>query len=367
MCIRDRRYSPLHMKYVYESNTYKQIYKIPSIFRKNLIIFYMFLRNLFNDRVFVYYLFYTLCALASITIHRLFASLLLYDMVWRNPVLIFVIQSVWRPKKTMGMTFILFLIAIIIYATLAYYLYFEDVHGYCDTLWVCMVRFMDQSFKQNAGIGSYIDVLDGTYQEKNPEDKGGVALFGETQNTPEIRWGRVLYDFTSFFIPVVIIIQIVTGVIADTFEVLRNEEEERTNDMNNVCYICGFDRDFIQEKMRNQEGFITHVKEDHYLWHYFFYIAYIEVKDKTEYTGHESYIAECLQTNSLAWFPINKGISLGTVEEECDKDPAVVLQDLQKTLDEVDKKIEHVQKTIEEAEERKERTNNKLQLSLIHI
>ena len=35
------------------------------------------------------------------------------------------------------------------------------------------------------------------------------------------------------------------GVIADTFEVLRKEEEERNQDMLNVCFMCGLERLFV--------------------------------------------------------------------------------------------------------------------------
>ena len=91
--------------------------------------------------------------------------------------------------------------------------------------------------------------------------------------------------------------------------------------MHNVCYICGLDRsslllfrltntinfrDYIEEKMKRKDGFQFHVKEEHNMWNYLFYIAYVESKQKTEYTGHESFVAECLENGSLEWFPINK-------------------------------------------------------------
>ena len=39
-------------------------------------------------------------------------------------------------------------------------------------------------------------------------------------------------------------------------------------------------------------GFEKHIKEDHYLWNYLFFIYSIKAKDATEYTGIESYVQE---------------------------------------------------------------------------
>ena len=53
--------------------------------------------------------------------------------------------------------------------------------------------------------------------------------------------------------------------------------------------------------------FITHIKKDHYMWNYVFFLAYLQDKDDTEYTGIESYIDEKLEKQDFtSWFPFHK-------------------------------------------------------------
>lgn len=42
------------------------------------------------------------------------------------------------------------------------------------------------------------------------------------------------------------------------------------------------------------------------MWNYLFYIAYIQDKEKTEYTGLESYIADQIENGEISWFPTDR-------------------------------------------------------------
>jgi len=48
------------------------------------------------------------------------------------------------------------------------------------------------------------------------------------------------------------------------------------------------------------------VKEDHNMWNYIFYISYIIKKNKTDLTGIESFVRECIDHKNVEWFPIHK-------------------------------------------------------------
>ncbi len=43
---------------------------------------------------------------------------------------------------------------------------------------------------------------------------------------------------------------------------------------------------------RSGGGFDYHIKNHHYLWNYFYYMYYIMNKDKSNYNGIETYVAE---------------------------------------------------------------------------
>lgn len=44
--------------------------------------------------------------------------------------------------------------------------------------------------------------------------------------------------------------------------------------------------------------FEEHIKEEHNLWHYLFFIVLVRVKDSTEYTGPESYVAQMIKVRT---------------------------------------------------------------------
>ena len=51
------------------------------------------------------------------------------------------------------------------------------------------------------------------------------------------------------------------------------------------------------------------------MWNYLFFKAYLTFKDKTEFSGNESYIWELIKTLDVSWIPI-KMTSMVTDDEE---------------------------------------------------
>ena len=84
------------------------------------------------------------------------------------------------------------------------------------------------------------------------------------------------------------------GIIIDTFAVLREEDEKKKDEMENFCFICGIERDVFDKKIDNKKGFEYHIKIEHHLWNYIFFLSYLNDKESTEYTGFESYVSEKL-------------------------------------------------------------------------
>jgi hypothetical protein len=78
----------------------------------------------------------------------------------------------------------------------------------------------------------------------------------------------------------------------DTFGDLRSAKQEKDYTLRNTCFICGLDR----SKFDNQTvSFDEHVKSEHNMWNYCYFLILIKVKDKTEFTGPESYVYSCIQ------------------------------------------------------------------------
>ena len=85
---------------------------------------------------------------------------------------------------------------------------------------------------------------------------------------------------------------LIFGVIIDTFGDLRSEKQEKDYTLKNTCFICGLDRSKFDN---NTVSFDEHTKLEHNLWHYLYFLILIKVKDKTEFTGPESFVFSCIQ------------------------------------------------------------------------
>lgn len=60
-----------------------------------------------------------------------------------------------------------------------------------------------------------------------------------------------------------------------------------------LCFLCfaGLERDKFDNKT---VSFEEHIKSEHNMWHYLYFLVLVKVKDPTEYTGPESYVAQMI-------------------------------------------------------------------------
>ena len=64
--------------------------------------------------------------------------------------------------------------------------------------------------------------------------------------------------FLYNFIVTILTLTILTGIIIDTFAVLRTEDDHNIDDINNICFICGEERNILDKK-DPKRGFVFHV------------------------------------------------------------------------------------------------------------
>jgi len=108
---------------------------------------------------------------------------------------------------------------------------------------------------------------------------------------------RIIYDSSFFFIVIVILLNIIFGIIIDTFGELRNKTDSINEDIKNTCFICGVDR---QEFDRHSTvGFDCHISKEHYIWNYLAFNLYLRRKETTEYTGPEQYVCQMIEEKKL--------------------------------------------------------------------
>ena len=94
----------------------------------------------------------------------------------------------------------------------------------CDTLWMCIITTLNQGLRNGGGIG---DVL------RPP-----------SSNEPFYTL-RLIYDMLFFFVVIIIVLNLIFGVIIDTFADLRTEKNNKEEIIKNTCFICGLERKVV--------------------------------------------------------------------------------------------------------------------------
>ncbi|XP_043281017.1 inositol 1,4,5-trisphosphate receptor isoform X5 [Venturia canescens] len=312
-----------------------------------------------------YHMAYLIFCILGICMHPFFYSVLLFDVVYREETLLNVIRSVTRNGRSIILTAVLALILVYMFSIIGYMFFKDDflvsvdeeiipaitdqvpkscdakdtencqatetlsrytrkenektadddelvsVGGElkeraCDSLIMCIVTTMNQGLRNGGGIG---DIL------RAPS------------STEPLFVARVVYDLLFFFIVIIIVLNLIFGVIIDTFADLRSEKQQKELILKNTCFICGLNRSAFDNKT---VSFEEHVKHEHNMWHFLYFIVLVKVKDPTEFTGPESYVYAMVKDRNLDWFPRLRAKSLAADEGEGEQ---VELRSLQSQLE----------------------------------
>ncbi|XP_072571396.1 inositol 1,4,5-trisphosphate-gated calcium channel ITPR1 isoform X1 [Paramormyrops kingsleyae] len=301
-------------------------------------------RAMIMDVEFLYHVLYLIICSLGVFVHVFFYSLLLFDLVYREETLLNVIKSVTRNGRSIVLTAVLALILVYLFSIVGYIIFkndfilavdripnktlesgasmlgeflsagvcrkesgdncssdaaveaaaaahppalvIEDKERTCDSLLMCIVTVLSHGLRSGGGVG---DVLRKPSKEE--------PLFA----------ARVIYDLLFFFMVIIIVLNLIFGVIIDTFADLRSEKQKKEEVLKTTCFICGLERDKFDNKTVTFE---EHIKVEHNMWHYLFFIVLVKVKDSTEYTGPESYVAKMIKEHNLDWFPRMRAMSL---------------------------------------------------------
>ncbi|CAM9900021.1 unnamed protein product, partial [Hapterophycus canaliculatus] len=98
---------------------------------------------------------------------------------------------------------------------------------------------------------------------------------------------RFFFDVSYWVLVPLLLLNMVSGVILDSFAQLRDEEAALKAELKSRCVVCGISRD---EFDRGGNVFYDHVTHDHNMWDYVLVRAYLNFKPELEHTGQESYV-----------------------------------------------------------------------------
>jgi inositol 1,4,5-triphosphate receptor type 1 len=111
--------------------------------------------------------------------------------------------------------------------------------NHCETLLMSIITTFDQGLRNGGGIGDFLKRI--------------------SKDDPQFLY-RVLYDLLFYFGIIIIVLNLIFGVIIDTFADLRNEKQKKDDIIRNTCFICGLER----RSFDNQSiSFETHIQVEY--------------------------------------------------------------------------------------------------------
>ena len=105
-------------------------------------------------------------------------------------------------------------------------------------------------------------------------------------------------------------LNIIFGIIIDTFSGLRSEKNDRAFKTTETCFVCSLGRQVFDRAANSPDGFKRHIREDHHMWNYLYFIFFLWEQDKDDDDGLEYYVRHKLYTKEITWFPLHKAMCL---------------------------------------------------------
>jgi len=98
----------------------------------------------------------------------------------------------------------------------------------------------------------------------------------------------------------------------------------KIEDMLEMCFVCGINRDKLD---KTATGFKHHYKNEHNMWNYVYYYAYLCYKDTNDHTGTETFVNDKIQNFDFEWFPIKRAFSIVN-ENESELEKQQLIKDI---------------------------------------
>jgi hypothetical protein len=290
-----------------------------------VVYYYYSALTLLRDNTFRYYCVVIIFSVLGLNFPIAY-SILLLDVVYRFPTLRNVLASVVTNANQLLMTAMLGIIIIYIYAFWGFSIdtdmYFDAAIGdygesQCQSLWNCFLTTLNLGLRSGGGIS---DIL-----IKIPYEN--LSKY----------YQMFIFSLSFFLVVIIILLNIIFGIIIDTFAQLRDQKNFIEEDMRTKCFICNIDRYTFD---RNSYGFEQHIVEDHNVWQYLYFLVHLQEKDHTEYNGTESFCDKMIAAEDISWIPLHRALCLKNTDVKLEEAPMNL--EMKAKVDEIDKQVKEL-------------------------
>ena len=196
-------------------------------------------------------------------------------------------------------------ILIFFYANLGFYFYVNEfdttinsqTENFCQSLLECTITYFNHGVRAGGGIGDIIG-------DKAFDDMGAYYT----------RW---VTDLIFYITVILLLLNMINGVIVSTFSQIRENSQNKDDDINNYCFICNIERKIFEKK---KIDFKKHQDEEHNLEHYIMFFIYVKRINPKDLDADQSFIVQCLNEKQNTCFPLKMSKSIGEVKDEQTED-----------------------------------------------
>jgi len=246
---------------------------------------------IFTETATSYYIFYVVFAFLGFD-QPLFNTFLLYDILMKNATSRDVLMSVIMPIKQLAATVVLGLFTIYIFA---FTIYLEASNHIpfdrCSDLLRCFQLTVGMGLRNGGGMGDHMDPA--VHAQLGP---------------------RFVLDFLFFVAVIIVLLNVIFGIIIDTFSELRGKKKEIEEDITGKCFICSIDKSVFDKE--GGKVFENHIENEHNMWSYLKFMVFLKEQDQDDDDGLEQYVRQCMDDNNLEWFPVQTALKLEHLKEE---------------------------------------------------
>ena len=255
------------------------------------------------DPMTMYYLIYVIIAILGTAVAHYFIALLLLDIVVKDVTTGDVLNAVIQPRVQLGYALLLGTFVIFIFSFYTFWYYRDsvdsgDVDPFCNTLYDCTKFCISYGLQNGGGIG------DNMYHAKDE---------------------RLLLDLMWFIVVLVVFINIIFGIVIDTFSSLRALKTERLINTLETCFICSINRQTFDRASDQPDGFKRHIHDDHHMWNYLYFIFSSYGSRTRTTTTAWYYVRHKLYRDEITWFPMHKAMCLNQEASGTEDDPRTQL------------------------------------------
>ena len=247
--------------------------------------FRLYFLGLFNfDNI--YNLILIALSISALWIPLLYPFLLL-DLIQRSAILKNIIKAISQNSSQLFNTMILTLIIMFIYASISF-TYFADHFShesgdewknYCYNLRTCFVSILNNGLRAGGGIGEAL---------------------GQPTLSDSRFYLRTWLDISFMLLILIVLLNIVFGIIIDTFGDMRNERNAWKSYASNTCLICDLTKTEIDSE---GEGYYRHINVSHSIEDYIYFMIYVKNKDLNDCDGIEQYVKRLSEDKNYSFMP----------------------------------------------------------------